>query len=676
MMRPASPETHTTPDPIDARGTDRAAGKARRDRPDGRQPRISARDITVAYQPILRGAAIATLCYFLFDMVTRILFPGGPFEPAMTVSLALSSLLVIGVRRYLGKRLTTNRVEGCGLLMAGLLVLNANLQQLLDFQEENLAYAVLMMPIFATMLPRLRSISVTILVSLMCYFGLIALNIPDRLGDYLWIGLSGVAAAVAIALIVRNAVIFSIKSHRDAIRDRKTAEALAAEARHLAECDALTNLPNRRSFFVALESRLERLRQHGEPFILGLIDLDGFKPVNDTYGHAAGDEMLKTVARRLGGVAGDSAMPARLGGDEFALIAPAPCTRAETVLQLGHRIEAALSRPYDLGDYTCKGSGSVGLLICNDPSLSTHDLMERADHALYFAKRALQGKAVLFNAALEHEMTASSQVDKALRRCDYEAEFTIKFQPQYDIIKSKIVGFEALARWDSPELGPVSPDVFIAAAERAGLIRPLTQVLLSKALAEMASWPDHLILAFNLSAHDLMSPQAMDSVLETVRASGLPAKRIEFEITETAMMSDFNQARRAINRISEAGHSVALDDFGVGYSSLQYLQQLPVSKLKIDRSFVSQMLEDSSSYKIVRTMLSLSQTLDLGCVIEGVESEAQMHILRSLGARHVQGYLIGAPMAADAVIPSLGAKLSFGPSRPDICPPTHRRARA
>jgi EAL domain-containing protein (putative c-di-GMP-specific phosphodiesterase class I) len=221
----------------------------------------------------------------------------------------------------------------------------------------------------------------------------------------------------------------------------------------------------------------------------------------------------------------------------------------------------------------------------------------------------------------------------------------------------------------------VTPDVFIPAAERAGLIRPLTQTLLRKAMAEMASWPDDLSLSFNLSTHDLMSPNAIDAILQTVEASGIPASRIEFEITETAMMSDFNQARRAIDRISEAGHSVALDDFGIGYSSLQYLQLLPVSKLKIDHSFVRNILEDTSSFKIVRTLLSLSQTLGLGCVVEGVESPAQVHILRTMGARHLQGYLIGAPMKPEAIPGSLDEIHDFAPAA-QMPPPPGRCASA
>lgn len=625
------------------------------------QPGQRQDEVMIAYLPIVRGAAIAVLGYFLFDLISRFFFPGDAHHGEMLAAVAIGALATIGIIFALRHPRQVLHLEICASALCLTLFFNSNLQQTLYFEVENLNYAILMMPIFAAILPTRRTIAAGIILNFVSLIWQLQVNIPDQVFDYFWVGVSGVAAGVAISEIIRTAVLNSVKARLAAVRDREKAEALARETRHLAECDALTGLPNRRSFFLALNTHVEHLKQTGDAFFLGLVDMDSFKPVNDTYGHAAGDEMLRIVARRLEEAGGSTAFPARLGGDEFAILAPANPKTAQAILSLGHRIESRLSEPYDLGEYTCKGSGSVGLLICDDPDLSAHDLMERADHALYFAKRALQGRAVLFNAALEREMTTSSQVDKALRKADYDAEFKVVFQPQFDLTKSRITGFEALARWDSSDLGPVTPDVFIPAAERAGLIRPLTRTLLCKALDAMADWPDTINLSFNLSTHDLMSPNAIEGILATVRDSGIPAGRIEFEITETAMMSDFNQARRAIDQISRAGHSVALDDFGIGYSSLQYLQQLPVSKLKIDHSFVSSILEDSSSYKIVRTLLSLSQTLDLGCVIEGVETEAQLHILRTMGARHIQGYLIGQPMPADRIPPALDTTFDFSP---------------
>ncbi|WP_203293285.1 putative bifunctional diguanylate cyclase/phosphodiesterase [Maricaulis parjimensis] len=624
-------------------------------------------EVMIAYLPIVRGAAIAVLGYFLFDLVSRIFFPGDAYHGVMLAAVATGALCSVGMIYALRTTKDVWHLEVVASVICLSLFINSNLQQSLYFEVENLLYSVLMMPIFAAILPTRRTILTGIVLSFASLVWLVQTNMPEQVADYFWVGVSGVAAGVAISEIIRTAVLNSVKARLAAVRDREKAEDLARETRHLAECDALTGLPNRRSFFLALNHHVEHLRKTGDAFFLGLVDLDGFKPVNDTYGHAAGDEMLRAVARRLEDAGGATAFPARLGGDEFAILAPAKPKSAEAILTLGHRIEARLSEPYDLGDYTCEGSGSVGLLICDNPELSAHDLMERADHALYFAKRSLQGRAVLFNAALEREMMTSSQVDKALRKSDHDKEFSLVFQPQFDLTKSRITGFEALARWESPELGPVAPDVFISAAERAGLIRPLTRVLLTKALTAMAEWPSGTKLSFNLSTHDLMSPNAIEAILATVRDSGIPASRIEFEITETAMMSDFNQARRAIDQINRAGHSVALDDFGIGYSSLQYLQQLPVSKLKIDHSFVSSILEDSSSYKIVRTLLSLSQTLDLGCVIEGVETEAQLHILRTMGARHIQGYLIGQPMPEDQIRDVLQRRFDFSPralSRP------------
>lgn len=647
--------------------------------PDGgseRGPHVGDNEITIAYQPIIRGAAVVCGLYYLSHLAIRLLNPETALLGVMVPLDALGAATGLAVRLFLSRPRSPNALEVCGGLLCLNLFVTANTPQLFDFQAENLIYIALIMPVSAAVLPRRTLTACAVALCLGTLLWLVHRNLPDELGSYIPVGMAGVAAAASISLILRSAVLNSVKARLEAVRDRETAEELAREARHLAQCDALTGLPNRRSFFIALNERLTRLRDKGETFVLGLVDLDGFKPVNDTYGHAAGDEMLKAVAQRLRDTIGDAALPARLGGDEFAFIAPLTPATAEGALTIGQRIEARLAEPHMLGGFRCKGSGSVGLLICDDPALGAQQLMERADHALYFAKRALQGKAVLFNAALEQEMMTSSQIDKALRRCDHDAEFEVYFQPQFDLSQGRIVGFEALARWNSPDLGRVTPDIFIPAAERAGLIRPLTRALLGKALGEMANWPDDLSLSFNLSTHDLMSPHTMDEILETVRASGLSAERIEFEITETAMMSDFAQAQRAIDRISQAGHSVALDDFGIGYSSLQYLQQLTVSKLKIDHSFVRNILNDTSSYKIVRTLLSLSHTLGLGCVVEGVESEAQMHILRTMGARHVQGYLIGAPMPAADLPDCLSQRFEFGAGPPSAPAQRHRHASA
>lgn len=618
-------------------------------------------EITIAYQPILRGAAIASLCYFMFDLATRLIWPDAEYHGVMVTSVGIATLVSLGIRRYLMSPRSALQLEASGGLLCALMYLNSNLQQVLYFQVENLIYSVLMIPLFAAMLPRRRSIAISTVLCLTSLLGLVAWNLPHQFSDYMWIGFSGIAAGIAISLIIRTAVLNAVKARLEAVRDRETAERLAREARHLAECDALTQLPNRRSFFLALNQRVQRLRDAGTPFILGLVDLDGFKPVNDTYGHAAGDEMLKVVADRLTTCLGSDALAARLGGDEFALLAPCEPNTPETALALGQDIEALLSEPYKLGDYTCKGSASVGLLLCDDPALESRAMMERADHALYFAKRALQGKAVLFNEALEQEMSATGKVDRALRRADHASEFEVYFQPQLDLPRSRLVGFEALARWNSPELGAITPDVFIPAAERAGLIRPLTRIFLGKALAAMSDWPADLKLSFNLSTLDLMSPNAIDTILDTVAKSGIAPERIEFEITETAMMSDFGQARQAIGRIHDAGHPVALDDFGIGYSSLQYLQQLPVNKLKIDHSFVRNILDDTSSFKIVRTLLSLAQTLGLNCVVEGVETPAQLQILKTMGARLIQGYLIGKPMPASEIPSFLERRIDTSP---------------
>ena len=342
-------------------------------------------EITIAYQPILRGAAIASLCYFMFDLATRLIWPDAEYHGVMVTSVGIATLVSLGIRRYLMSPRSALQLEASGGLLCALMYLNSNLQQVLYFQVENLIYSVLMIPLFAAMLPRRRSIAVSTVLCLTSLLGLVAWNLPHQFSDYMWIGFSGIAAGIAISLIIRTAVLNAVKARLEAVRDRETAERLAREARHLAECDALTQLPNRRSFFLALNQHVRRLRESGAPFILGLVDLDGFKPVNDTYGHAAGDEMLKVVADRLIAGLGPEALAARLGGDEFAVLAPCGPGSSDPALSLGQAIEARLSEPYKLGDYTCKGSASVGVLLCDDPELEASAMMERADHALYCA---------------------------------------------------------------------------------------------------------------------------------------------------------------------------------------------------------------------------------------------------------------------------------------------------
>ena len=304
---------------------------------------------------------------------------------------------------------------------------------------------------------------------------------------------------------------------------------------------------------------------------------------------------------------------------------------------------------YFLGGVTANISGSVGFVRCVSDQFTTSQLLERADYALYFAKQNLRGAPVVFTEKHETEMRDFSQVDQTLRTSDLDAELSIMFQPQVDVIENRTVSFEALARWNSCKLGSVRPDIFIKAAERSGLITQITLILLEKALKQVREWPAQTRVSFNLSARDLRSGISITNICKAVRESGIDPHRIEFEITETAMLTDFEQACEALARLKAMGCRIAIDDFGSGYSSFSYIHRLPVDKIKIDRSFVVQLLQHNSALKIIKTIIDLCRNLNLDCVIEGVETQSEMNKLAQIRARYIQGYLFSKPMLAEQV---------------------------
>lgn len=621
---------------------------------------VRADELAVAYRPIVGGAALWIAGYLLFNAAKRFVLAAGP-ESYLLGAVSLFLMLVCAAL-YPATRRTSRlaELEAAGLILSSCVLINVAVHLSISFEFENLIYFIIMMPVFACMTPTLRAMALSVGASLVSLVYFLAAKAPGELLDYLSASVAGIAAALAIALIMRRTVIEAIGARMEAIRDREAAEALALQTREIANNDALTGLPNRRSFFRGLEKRLAVLRGEGTPFLLGLIDLDGFKPVNDSYGHAAGDALLTMASDRLRALCPETGLVARLGGDEFALLAPLPDSRATAQL-FGQSLCDALSAPYPIDGEVAHVSGSTGLLVCDQANLDTHQLMERADHALYEAKRHHRGEAVIFSARHEADLSRSGRIDRALRRADLKAELTVLFQPQIDLKAGRVCGFEALARWTSAELGPVGPDVFIPAAERANLIRSLTTILLDKAIRQLRRWPAPVYLSFNLSAHDLMSAEAVTRLIETIETSGLEPGRIEFEITETAMMADFDKARASIERLAGIGCSIAVDDFGVGYSNFGYLHELPVRKIKIDRSFVSRLLDDRTAAKIVKTLIGLARSLDMECVVEGVETANQLEILKACDARFVQGFLLGRPMSADAIAGFLDAGIDTGP---------------
>lgn len=455
-----------------------------------------------------------------------------------------------------------------------------------------------------------------------------------------------IATAVNIVL-VSGAMLVVLQNHyRDftsLVNMQARTARLSNENLRLANEDALTGLPNRRQFFGNLDSALQSAQREGQRLAVGILDLDGFKSVNDLYGHSVGDRLLIQVGQRLACLADAQTQVARLGGDEFALIFTDG--RDDQALQAaGRAICVDLQVPFLLVDVPIQIGASLGIATYPDMAASATEIYEFADYALYQSKRHNTGGVCLFSPQQHEQLRRDGMTEQALRKADLETEFHVLFQPILDCVSGRTVAFEALARWTSPELGVVSPARFIPVAEHIGLISQLTLPLLRKALQAATAWPPSVRLAFNLSAHDCASPGSVQSILEVILDSGFDATRLDLEITETAIMQDIVQVQNAIGSFRRLGCGISLDDFGTGYSSLSQLHALALTKLKIDRSFVTDIHLKPASYKIVKSLIALSQDMALGCVVEGVETEAELAALRSLGCTWVQGYLFSVPI--------------------------------
>ena len=459
--------------------------------------------------------------------------------------------------------------------------------------------------------------------------------------------LVGLALAFIIELYHRT---FSgvVYAQRELQASQEKTQRLSDENFRLASIDSLTDLPNRRSFFASLRALSEQALATGDGFNVGLIDLDGFKQVNDIYGHASGDLVLQEVGLRLLALAEPGIFFARLGGDEFGVLAQHTQSN-ETLFELGQRICDSLSQPYRVAGNIAELSGTIGWAAFPDAGKTVTQVFERADAALYVGKESRRGTAVIFSTEHETRIRRSSLVTQELRHAELESELFLEFQPISDVVTRRTIGLEALGRWHNPRLGAVKPEEFIRIAERTEIILRITEVLLHKALAEVPHWPSELYLSFNLSAIDISTSARARRLIDIVAASGVPPHRVSFEITETALTRDFEQARSALTMIKQAGCRVSLDDFGTGYSSLSYVHRLPFDSIKIDRSFMTDVDSNSASKKIVKSVLDLCKNLGLECVVEGLETSSQAEVVKALGARAVQGYLFSRPMRSGAV---------------------------
>jgi diguanylate cyclase (GGDEF)-like protein len=443
-----------------------------------------------------------------------------------------------------------------------------------------------------------------------------------------------------------------VANRKSLLTQQAATQALSDENFRLANLDSLTELPNRRRFFAELASAFADAERRHVRVAVGIIDLDGFKPINDNYGHSVGDRVLIEAGRRIRevceGFGPQRVEFARLGGDEFGLVVCGDPEDAD-LARLGERIGEQVKLPYQLDTAHTGLSCSIGFALYPDSTTTSEALYECADYSLYHAKRHLRGRTVIFSGELEAEIRSRGVIENLLRTSDFDAEMELVFQPIVDAMSEHTAGFETLARWHSPRLGWVSPADFIPAAERIGLIRPLTQVLLARALATAKTWPDHIRLSFNLSAHDVCAAEGILPLISIIEKSGLPPHRIDFEITETAVTFDFVRAQQSIATLKAMGCGISLDDFGTGYSSLSHVHRLPLDKLKIDRSFVADVNENPVSHKIIKSLTGLCDDMEIACVVEGVETRAQLDTLRRLGCDFIQGYYFAKPMPGAAI---------------------------
>jgi diguanylate cyclase (GGDEF)-like protein len=431
-----------------------------------------------------------------------------------------------------------------------------------------------------------------------------------------------------------------VATHED-VTEQKRAEARIA---HMARHDALTDLPNRVLFRERMDEALTGVRRRGSPVAVLCLDLDHFKQVNDTLGHPVGDALLKAVATRLQGCLRERDAMARLGGDEFAIIQfGSGATEASTLAQ---RIVASITSPFEIEGHQVLVGTSIGIAIAPDDGLDADQLLKNADMALYKAKADGRGTFRFFEGEMDARAQQRRLLEMQLRAALQNGEFELCYQPLVATRTREIEGFEALVRWRHPEKGIVSPSEFISVAEDTGLIVPLGEWVLRQACADAAAWGSDIKLAVNISSVQFRSKNLLQTVVSALASSGLAASRLELEITESVMLQDSEGTLATLTQLRELGVGIAMDDFGTGYSSLSYLHRFPITKIKIDRSFISSIGQKKGGSAVIRAVVQIARSLKMIATAEGVETEYQIAKLNAIGCDQAQGYLFSPPITA------------------------------
>ncbi len=423
-------------------------------------------------------------------------------------------------------------------------------------------------------------------------------------------------------------------------------EEIEAKARieHISQHDALTGLANRHRLNHFLNARLDDGLSGERPMFVLALDLDRFKPVNDAFGHAAGDLVLREIANALTGSTRGTDLVARLGGDEF-IVVTTDCRTQEQAERLCHRLIEQINQPIRIVGNEISVGASIGVVAAPYDGLTAEDLLRYADIALYEAKSSGRNLFRFYEPAMNERIMARRQLEMDMRQALQRHEFRLDFQPRYDAASQRIVGAEALVRWLHPARGLLSPASFIPLAEETGLIVELSDWVLGEACASALEWGDGLMVSVNLSPVEFQRDDLVERIAAVLNRTGIAPQRLELEITESVMLEDAAAALITMNQLKTLGIRLSMDDFGTGYSSLSYLRSYPFDGIKIDRSFIAGLDQSQSSEAIVHAIVSMGHALSLTVTAEGIETVAQLGKLTELACDQAQGFYLGRPMA-------------------------------
>jgi diguanylate cyclase (GGDEF)-like protein len=457
--------------------------------------------------------------------------------------------------------------------------------------------------------------------------------------------------------LVESRTAISLERER-AQRAERLAKVEKSRAKRIADTDPLTGLANRRAFLRALGRRAGALARTGGGFALAMVDLDGFKPINDTFGHAAGDRVLEGIGGRLAAAAGPGALIARTGGDEFALLLPRVASMSGAA-SAGGAVCDALQEPFFVDGREFRISGCCGLTLLQPGDCKVEEALIRADTALYRAKESGRSGVAVFTPEMHEIHRRRIQIEKALRLPETLERISLVYQPITDLATGELKALEALARWHDEKLGRIPPDQFIPVAEQINVVEQISERLLVLAAREAGRWASAVRLSFNVSAVQLCTMGSSARILSVLEREGLDPARLQVEVTETALLADFEIARENLQSLRSAGARIVLDDFGAGHASISYLREMQFDGVKLDGALIASVGDSLRSRRLLKGVLDLCAALGLPSVAEHIETDDQLRLLREMGCREGQGFLLSPPLHAEAAAALAAPKLAL-----------------